>query len=82
MVFVEHALDAVVDRRHAVRGGRHCDHRERNHRRRADRHGADIAEHLHAQREDAAIPVEQGRAVVLVARHVRGEELFGAVGAI
>ena len=79
----QHAFDVIVDRRHAISRGRHLgDHGERDHRRGADRHRADVGEHLHAQRQDASLAIErERRRIVLVARHVRGEEFFAALGA-
>src|SRR5213596_726085 len=79
----QHRLDAVihggnvVDSRLYLRA-----QRERNDRRGADRQRADVAEHFHAQSEDAAVAVERQPCLeMLVAPHVRREELLAALAA-
>jgi hypothetical protein len=72
-----------VHRGHAVHRSLHLRAEgERDDGRGADRQRADVGQHAHAQREDAAFAVErQAGGEMLVASHVRTEEFLAALAA-
>ena len=79
----QHRAHPVVHERHVIHGGLHLrPELQRNDRRGAHRHGADIAERIDLQRENAALAIErQARPVPLIAPHVRRQEILRPVGA-
>ena len=78
----EHRADAVVHERHVIHRGLHLRAKlQRNDRGGADGHGADVPQGFHLHGQNSSIDIERkARLVVLVAAHMRREEILTAIG--